>query len=114
MATRASKAHDDDDIPELNIAKAKIIRRGPKHPLGSRMSLRTLRQAIGKTQVDIATAADMAQGDVSRLEQREDALMSTLRRYVEALGGELNIVVTFKSGHRMRIDLGEKAAHEAR
>jgi hypothetical protein len=47
----------------------------------------------------------MDQGDVSRLEQREDAKLSTLRRYVGALGGRLELVVVLKTGHRLRIDL---------
>jgi predicted transcriptional regulator len=94
-----------DDIPEIDPAKAKVIRRGPRHPLGPRMSLRAMREAVGKTQVDVAGVAEMAQGDVSRLEQREDVKVSTLRRYVRALGGELELVVVLKSGHRMRVDI---------
>jgi hypothetical protein len=109
MAARTNKAHEDNDMPELNPSKAKIIRRGPRHPLGPRMSLRTMREGSHKTQAEIAAAAEMTQGDVSRLESRlEDeggARISTLRRYVEALGGELDLVVSFKSGHRMRIAL---------
>jgi transcriptional regulator with XRE-family HTH domain len=61
---------------------------------------------VGKTQADVADAAGMLQGDVSQLERREDVKVSTLRRYVEALGAELHIVVEFpESGHRMRIEL---------
>ena len=103
MATQAKRLRDDD---ELDVSKAKIIRRGPKHALGSRHTLRSLREAVGKTQAEVAEGADMVQGDVSRLEQQEDAKLSTLRRYVEALGGKLDLVVTFAAGHRMRIDLG--------
>jgi hypothetical protein len=84
---------------------AKVIRRGLKHPLGPRLDLRALREAIGRTQAEIARAAAMDQGDVSRLEQREDAKLSTLRRYVRALGGPLELVVVLKTGHRLRLDL---------
>jgi hypothetical protein len=95
-----------DDIPEVDFTKARVVRRGPKNPLGSKYALRDLREAAGKTQVDVATAADMSQGDVSRLEGREDIKIATLRRYVEALGGKLDLVVSFpKTGHRMRVDL---------
>ena len=108
MTTQVKRAQDDDnDIPELDVTKAKVIRRGPKHPLGPRMSLKLFREGLGKTQGDVAEGADMAQGDVSRLEQQADAKLSTLRRYVEALGGKLNLVVTFATGHRMRIELGD-------
>src|SRR5258706_10685392 len=91
--TMASKQHvkkDDDDDRPIDWSKAKIVRRGPKHPLGSRVTLRLLREAVGKTQIEVADGADMAQGDVSRLEKQDDALASTLRRYVEALGGKLD------------------------
>ena len=47
----------------------------------------------------------MDQGDVSRLEQREDAKLSTLKRYVRALGGQLEWVVVLKTGHRLRVDM---------
>jgi predicted transcriptional regulator len=78
---------------------------GLHNPLGPRLDLRALREAIGRTQEQIARAAAMDQGDVSRLEQREDAKLSTLRRYVRALGGKLELVVVLKTGHRLRVDL---------
>lgn len=56
------------------------------------VSLRELRQIAGKTQTEVAAGAGLAQSEVSRLEARDDALLSTLRRYVEALGGELDLV----------------------
>jgi transcriptional regulator with XRE-family HTH domain len=59
------------------------------------MNLRALREFIGKTQVDVAKAADMTQPEASRAERREDHLISTLKRYVEALGGELEVFAVF-------------------
>src|SRR6266568_144405 len=56
------------------------------------MNLRELRQAAGKTQEQVARAAKMKQSELSRAERREDHLLSTLRRYVEGLGGELEVV----------------------
>lgn len=56
------------------------------------MNLRELRHAAGKTQEQVATAAKMKQSELSRAERREDHLLSTLRRYVEGLGGELEVV----------------------
>jgi predicted transcriptional regulator len=73
--------------------------------LGPRLDLRGLREGVGRTQAQIAEAATMDQGDVSRLEKREDAKLSTLRRYVRALGGQLELVVVLKTGHRLRQDL---------
>lgn len=59
------------------------------------MELRELRELAGKTQVEVAAAAAMAQSEVSKTEKRDDHLLSTLRRYVEALGGELEVVAKF-------------------
>ncbi len=60
-----------------------------------KMTLRELREFAQKTQADTAAAAEMTQSELSRLERREDHLLSTLRRYVEALGGRLDIVAVF-------------------
>jgi hypothetical protein len=57
-----------------------------------------LRDAVGKTQVDIAKQSQIDQADISRLESRsdfEDCQVATLRRYVEALGGSLELVAQF-------------------
>ena len=59
------------------------------------MSLRDLRQALGKTQQDVAKVTDMTQGELSRAERRSDHLLSTLRRYVEGLGGKLEVSARF-------------------
>jgi transcriptional regulator with XRE-family HTH domain len=54
-----------------------------------------VRELIGKTQVDLAEAAGTSQGEISEAERRKDHLVSTLRRYVKGLGGELEIVARF-------------------
>jgi hypothetical protein len=59
------------------------------------MELQELRKFSGKTQVEVAAALKTTQGQVSLAESREDHLLSTLRRYVEALGGELDVVARF-------------------
>ena len=60
------------------------------------MSLSDLRQECGFTQAQIADALEMAQGAVSRMEHRDDHLVSTLRKVVEALGGELEVTARFR------------------
>jgi hypothetical protein len=57
------------------------------------LSLRELRLDLSLTQQQVADAADMTQSELSRLEKRGDHRISTLRRYVEALGGKLEITV---------------------
>jgi transcriptional regulator with XRE-family HTH domain len=59
------------------------------------MELRELRQEAGKTQTEVAEVAEMTQAELSKFERRDDHLISTLRRYVEALGGELEVVAVF-------------------
>lgn len=56
------------------------------------MSLADLRRGLGITQVKLASAADMALSQISALENGDDHLLSTLRRSVRALGGELEVI----------------------
>ena len=58
-------------------------------------SLRDLRRALTRTQERVAEDLGIGQEGVSRLEQRSDLLISTLRGYVEALGGSLRLVAEF-------------------
>ena len=48
-----------------------------------------------RTQEELAASLGVGQDTVSRIEQRSDVLLSTLRRYVEAMGGELELVARF-------------------
>ena len=59
------------------------------------MSLSELRKALSFTQEDIANILEIGQASVSRTEKRKDQLLSTLREYVEAMGGELKLIVDF-------------------
>lgn len=58
-------------------------------------SLRDLRQALALTQEHMAEMLGVGQESVSRLEKRSDLLLSTLRSYVRAMGGELRLVAEF-------------------
>ena len=58
-------------------------------------TLKMLRKVHDLTQVDIALATGMSQAEISRIEQRSDVLLSTLRKVVEATGGELQLVVRY-------------------
>lgn len=68
------------------------------------IALADLRESQGTTQVELAHRLGMNQGNVSRLERRDDLYLSTLRDYVRALGGELELVVRFPSGDEVRIE----------
>jgi predicted transcriptional regulator len=73
--------------PEM---QKEIAQRAEEHLV--EMNLFELRRATGLTQVELAARAEMAQAELSRIERRDDHLLSTLRRYVGALGGELEVV----------------------
>ncbi|MEZ4267506.1 MAG: XRE family transcriptional regulator [Myxococcota bacterium] len=76
----------------------RVLGRGLGAKRGVHLTLRTIRDAVGKTQVDVARESGIDQADVSRLESRQsldDCHVATLRRYVEALGGELELVARF-------------------
>jgi len=57
--------------------------------------LKAIRKIKEMTQVELATILGVTQGELSRLENRGDHRLSTLRRYVEALGGQLEVVARF-------------------
>jgi len=57
--------------------------------------LRTLRRSRAVTQAELAAIIGVRQASVSKLENQNDMRLGTLRRYVEALGGELEIRVRF-------------------
>lgn len=59
------------------------------------MDLRAMRELLGMTQADLARTVEMTQSEVSRLERRPDHRLSTLRRMVRGLGGDLEVIATF-------------------
>ena len=67
------------------------VRKEAKGELRS-VTLRQLREEAGKTQVELAEITELTQSALSRIERREDNPIEALRNYVEALGGELEIV----------------------
>jgi len=70
------------------------------------MTLRELRAYTGKTQAEAAASNAMTQSELSRLERRDDFRLSTLRNYVDALGGGLEVHVILGSS-RIRLTDGE-------
>jgi transcriptional regulator with XRE-family HTH domain len=64
--------------------------------LAEEMTLQELRKARDRSQETTAEALGLKQAAVSRLENRDDMRISTLREYVQALGGELEFYARFK------------------
>ena len=57
------------------------------------LNLQELRKKAGLTQASVSKGLNMPQSNVSRLEKSSDMLLSTLRSYVEAVGGKLTLTV---------------------
>lgn len=78
-----------------------------------RAPLYQIRQALALTQEQIAEELNVGQAAVSRLERRPDMYLSTLRRFVQAMGGELELVARFPSGDVIIDNLAAVTADEA-
>jgi transcriptional regulator with XRE-family HTH domain len=59
--------------------------------------LRELRQIAGKAQEEVAAALNIKQPSVSKIEKQADMYLSTLRGYIEAIGGKLELMVKLPS-----------------
>jgi DNA-binding XRE family transcriptional regulator len=66
------------------------------------LTLRELREQAGKTQADMAELTELTQSALSRIERREDNPLETVRNYVKALGGEVEVVAVFRD-KRVRV-----------
>lgn len=67
------------------------------------VTLQQLRELLGLTQVELAARMKASQAQLSAIERRDDRLVSTLRKYVEALGGQLRLQAVFKDGKVLEI-----------
>jgi DNA-binding XRE family transcriptional regulator len=70
------------------------------------MNLAMIRKAAQMTQVEVAKKLGVGQAAVSRLESREDMLLSTLYDYLTATGADAASIVVIVHGHRVELDLG--------
>ncbi len=73
-----------------------------------RATLSEVRRAVGLTQAQLAADLDMDQGDISRLERRQNLHLSTLARFIEATGGVLRITARYGDAEVV-LDIGDVA-----
>lgn len=104
MSTRLRRVVDS-----LPAGERKAIARRSRELIAEELSLQELRKAMAVTQVQIAKSLGKRQDEISRIEQRGDLLLSTLRDYVQSLGGELELLCTFKNRSSVRIRTGKVA-----
>ncbi|PYV15357.1 MAG: transcriptional regulator [Acidobacteria bacterium] len=82
-------------VRKLSPAQRKKVEARAAALVSEEMSLRDLRKARKLTQSRVAKTLGIAQDSVSRLEKRSDLLLSTLRKTVKAMGGDVRIVAEF-------------------
>lgn len=83
--------------------------------LTEQLGLAELRAQMQRTQAEIAKAIGTTQSGVSRLERQKDTLISTLRDYVEATGGELHLVARYPGfEHEIRVPVLDQSGESRR
>jgi hypothetical protein len=85
----------NDIIRKLSPAQRKRVETRAAQLMAEEMTLRQLRQACKLTQQKVARSLRIGQEGVSKIERRSDLLISTLRDFVQAMGGQLSLVVEF-------------------
>jgi Helix-turn-helix domain len=105
----------DDFIAGLPEDEQHAIHQEAERLIAEELTLGALRKARACSQDKLGQALHIKQAAVSRLERRTDMYLSTLRAYIEAMGGELDIIARFPDQAPVRISqfagLGEEVAH---
>ena len=101
----------DDAMAGLDPTRRRKIEDRAEELVAGEMTLCTLREARKLTQASVARELGIGQDGVSRLEQRSDLLLSTLRKTVESMGGSLSLVAQFPG--RPPVELSGLAGPEA-
>lgn len=87
----------------LPVVRRKKIANRTEALIAQEMTLRELRQRREITQVQLAKTLGVKQEQVSRSEKRADVHLSTLKRSIEAMGGELIVLAQFPDAEPVRI-----------
>lgn len=106
----------DEYMKKLSPEDRETVLAMAKELIAEEKSLREIRKAREYSQVTLSELLGMNQGDLSKFERRTDAYLSTIRRYIEAMGGSLELVATFPDTGPVKIvnigdlDLSEEEA----
>ena len=85
-----------------------------KEILSEEMSLQELRKAKQQSQQKLAEKLNVKQAEISKIEHRTDMYVSTLRDYIEAMGGTLEITASFPNSPSIKINQFEAEEPESR
>lgn len=88
----------DEKLNVLPTGRRRKVEQRAALLIAEEMTMRELRKARKLTQCEMAKALGIKQEQISRIEQRTDLHISTLRRSVEAMGGRLSLVAEFPDG----------------
>ncbi len=99
-----------DYIKKLPKAEQRAIAKRAAELLAEEATLQELRKARKQSQARVARKLNVNQAAVSKIERRADMYVSTLRSYVEAMGGSLEIVAQFPGSAPVRISQFEGLA----
>ena len=85
----------NDVLGKLPPARQRKVEARAQELIAEELTLQDLRKAQKLTQEQMATVLNIRQDSISRLEKRSDMMLSTMRSYVEAMGGSLELVARF-------------------
>ena len=93
----------DETLAQLPAERQARIKARAQDIIAEELALRDLRKLRHVTKEEVARRLGGRQVYISRLERRADMKLSTLKNYVEAIGGELQLMVTFPEGTEVQI-----------
>jgi DNA-binding XRE family transcriptional regulator len=85
----------NDVLGKLPPARQRKVEARAQELIAEELTLQDLRKAQKLTQEQMASVLNIGQDSISRLEKRSDMMLSTMRSYVEAMGGSLELVARF-------------------
>jgi len=82
-------------LKQLPVSRRRKIEARAREIRAEELSLKELRKALRCSQETVAEILGVKQAEISKMERRTDMYLSTLRRYIEAMGGHLDLIASF-------------------
>lgn len=95
----------NDYLKQLPAKRRRKIEARAQEIRAEELTLKELRKALQCSQATVAEVLGVKQAEISKMERRTDVYLSTVRRYVEAMGGNLDLVASFP--HRKPVHIKE-------
>jgi len=93
----------DDYMKKLPKGRRDAINKRAKELIAEEMSLQELRLVRKLSQQELAKQLGVKQAEISKIEHRADVYVSTLRSYIEGMGGSLEIIAKFPKHKAVKI-----------